>query len=118
MLLTIFGKIIWIHLMIVANFDTEASTILNTYQSIPFLPEWTKSVYKTEKMAKPSMILCASVCNLEFDDKCSFFYLSTSTCYLGNLTLGISALVIPADPTNLLINESKYPLAQNIFYYF
>ncbi len=115
MLLTIFGKIIWIHLIIVQNFATEASTILNTYQSVPFLPEWTKSVYKTEKMAKPSMILCASVCNLEFDDECSFFYLSSSTCYLGNLTLVTSALVILANPTNLLINESKYPLVQNNF---
>jgi hypothetical protein len=106
MLLKIFGKIFLIQLLIVPDF-AYASSVLSIFQPVYFLPEWTKSVYKTERMAIPSMISCASICNVELEDKCSFFYINSSTCYLGNLSMDTSGLVIPSGLNALLINESK-----------
>ena len=85
----------------------NASTVVNTFQSVPFLPDWTNSVYKIQKIDKSSLTYCASICIKELNENCNFFYIDSNNCFLGNLTLNSSGLAPLPSPNNLLINESK-----------
>jgi hypothetical protein len=85
--------------------DIVASTILNTFRAVTFLPDWTTSAYRTRQNGFSSFTFCASIC--EVDEKCSFFFFNASTCFLGNLTMNNTGLAPMFTPKKILINESK-----------
>ncbi len=58
-----------------------ASTVLNTFRAVQFLPDWTNSVYKTQLMSRPSLSSCASNCIKELNGKCSFFYFDSKNLF-------------------------------------
>ncbi len=84
-----------------------ASSSLNTFRSVQFLPDWTNSVYKTQPIGRSSLTNCAANCVKELDEKCGFFFADSRNCFLGNLTLNTSGLAPLIPPKTLLINESK-----------
>ena len=104
--LTFWWKLCSIQALI--RLDLVASTVLNHFQAVSFLSDWTNSVYKTQQIAISSLPYCASICIKELDKKCSFFYPDSKTCLLGNLTLMNNTGLAPLRaPDKLLIHESK-----------
>ena len=99
------GKLFFIQALM--GLHLADSTVLSTFRTVSFLPDWTNSVYRTQQNGIPTLIVCASICVNEVDEKCSFFYFHSNTCFLGNLTLNNTGLASLFAPNKILVDESK-----------
>jgi len=88
---------------------TATSTTINVFQNVYFLPVWYNGVYKSQRIFNPSLVFCATICRSEIGGKCSFYFLNSDICYLGNLMSNNTGIAIAQNliPTHILLNKSN-----------